>query len=597
MIVPGGAALFQLSVPSVLPSFDIARVKLPATGLAPEFAEALTALLPGVVLPQFGGSGRQALAEGGKELPDGVEVASSDDESPDPDAEGAIAWLPAPLAATDPIPVEASADDLGPAEIRLGHVVSPAEAAPPVPTGQREQVSAPVAAPIALAATPPTPAEDRPATPPAAIVAGSGPTVSPALDPVATALARPPHPTVREPGTPHPVTAVGAPIVSPDRVSTTPVVQTTTPPAARAQPLEPATPPVVPQDVDSPTRPIAEGLGETLVAWANPAAAATPTAPAIPAARAAPIAILADVVPTAPQVAETSAQPVVESPVRASPQQPAPHRPEPELVASDAQAPSSAISPRAEAPVAIVLPRIVGTPLSAPASERPANEASAMVRMSEPVLARTDPAPEPAARATPVVTARREAAPEAIIPAAPTIPLAEALAPLRRPAPRDSTAMVTVTQLAPEAPRLPSAPQPIDAAAQGQIDTSRDQWMATMIERIEALRDAAPVRETSLRLAPDALGTLDVTVTQDGDGIQVHFTVETAAARALISDAQPRLVELAEARGLRVTQTSVDAGAAGQGQGQGQRQEPTRASAPAPARTAAESASTDERIA
>ena len=683
--------MFQLSVPSVLPSFDIARVKLPATGLAPEFAEALTALLPGIVLPPIGGSGRQALAEGGKELPEGADPGPSDGESPDP--EGAIAWLPAPLAVADPVAAEASADDVGrPAEVRPGHVLPLVETGPSAPTDQRNEVSPPVADAIARPWTSPTPPEDRPAPSLAATEATTVPVVPHAPDRVTTravaavpvqspeapaplaataataAPADPSLPIVRDPvaprgstAVPHPGEAIGRTDVSPDRsgtvaggvvaapkaaprdrpsaapaaeattpavtphnhVGAAPVPDAATPPAApqdradtapvvrmsataaapqsaavTVQPVEAAPPRAARQDVDSPALSVPESQGVTVVARAqSPAAVPAPATSVIPAARAAPIAIPADVVPSAPRIMEATEQPVVVPAVRADSLQPASPSPGLELVPSSGHAPWPAASPRATTSPAIILPSTMGTPASAPTAERLTTVAPAAVPMPDPVLARTDPVAEPAARAAPVVAVRREAAPEATIPAAPAIPLAEALAPLRRTAPRDSTAMVAVTQLAPEAPRLPATPQPVDATAQGEIDTRRDQWMATMVERIEALRDAAPVRETSLRLAPDALGTLDVTVTQDGDGIQVHFTAESGAARALISDAQPRLVELAEARGLRVTQTSVDAGAAGQGQGQGQRQEATSAAAPAPARTAAESESTDERIA
>lgn len=100
---------------------------------------------------------------------------------------------------------------------------------------------------------------------------------------------------------------------------------------------------------------------------------------------------------------------------------------------------------------------------------------------------------------------------------------------------------------------------------QGALDMRRQEWMGQMIDQLEAMRDASPARETRLSLSPEALGKVDVSIRQDGDRIHVHFAAETQAARHLLTDAQPRLSELAEARGVKLGQTSVDGGGAGQG--------------------------------
>jgi len=52
-------------------------------------------------------------------------------------------------------------------------------------------------------------------------------------------------------------------------------------------------------------------------------------------------------------------------------------------------------------------------------------------------------------------------------------------------------------------------------------------------------------------------------VTQEGDEVQVRFTAESAAARQMIAEAAPRLAEMAEARGIRMGQASVDGGQSG----------------------------------
>lgn len=120
----------------------------------------------------------------------------------------------------------------------------------------------------------------------------------------------------------------------------------------------------------------------------------------------------------------------------------------------------------------------------------------------------------------------------------------------------------------------PSGVLPTDRAdptdsRQAAIDTRRDDWTRSLIDRIDASRDVANARDTRIRLIPDALGKIDVALRQQGDTLHVHFSAEVPATQALLVDAQPRLTELAEARGLRLGQSSVDAGTPGQASGQG----------------------------
>jgi len=100
---------------------------------------------------------------------------------------------------------------------------------------------------------------------------------------------------------------------------------------------------------------------------------------------------------------------------------------------------------------------------------------------------------------------------------------------------------------------------------QNMLDMRRQEWMGQMVDHVEAMRDASPAREMRLSLSPEALGKVDVSIRHDGDRIHVHFATETPATRQLLADAQPRLSELAEARGVKLGQTSVDGGGAGQG--------------------------------
>jgi len=101
--------------------------------------------------------------------------------------------------------------------------------------------------------------------------------------------------------------------------------------------------------------------------------------------------------------------------------------------------------------------------------------------------------------------------------------------------------------------------------AQTALDLTADSGLQRMIDRIETLRDAADSRDTRIRLIPDALGGIDVAVRREGDRVHVRFTAEHDATRALIADAQPRLTELAAARGVRIGDTSVSTGSGGGG--------------------------------
>lgn len=104
------------------------------------------------------------------------------------------------------------------------------------------------------------------------------------------------------------------------------------------------------------------------------------------------------------------------------------------------------------------------------------------------------------------------------------------------------------------------------SAQQSALDMRRDDWPQAMIDRIEALRDAANANDTRIRLVPDALGKVDVAIRHDGDAVHVQFNAEVPATRTLIAEAQPKLAEIAQARGIKLHQTSVDAGDAGSGQ-------------------------------
>ncbi|MCW3834822.1 flagellar hook-length control protein FliK [Sphingomonas canadensis] len=284
-------------------------------------------------------------------------------------------------------------------------------------------------------------------------------------------------------------------------------------------------------------------------------------------------------------------------------------------------APAVPVQPDAAAPqaeAAAVLSDLAGLPAVAPAARAPGFAPRAVLQADEAGSEATVPARiafahaaathagGTALAAVPAVAPRAVPA-EQVAPAALSFTLApqlaDALAPAtaRRPAAlaRDAALGIVSGTLTPDAPRTPLTPG-VQEVQQPVLDMRRHEWIGAMVERIEALRDAAGLREANIRLAPDALGTVDVSIRREGDALHVHFAADSAATRSMISEAQPRLAELAEARGLRLAGSSVDAGTAGQG---GQRQDPApRAqqlpSAPPPARADGAAADeSDQRIA
>jgi flagellar hook-length control protein FliK len=243
------------------------------------------------------------------------------------------------------------------------------------------------------------------------------------------------------------------------------------------------------------------------------------------------------------------------------------------------------------------------------------------------IAVKADPAPQPAAPAAADLALQAGAAPKPALPAkgdtaaAPPQPVAlptvetaldvpalsgrPIVAPLAAlsldapVAPRKLIREIAGATFAPAAPDAPSAPgiaAPADMQ-QAALDTRRHEWMGAMIDRIETMRDASNTGDTRIRLAPAALGQVDISIRHEGDRIHVHFATETQAARQLLTDAQPRLNELAEARGVKLGQTTVDSGTAGSGQ-----QQNTATRQPVPLRSASAvtadvAADTDQRIA
>ncbi len=124
----------------------------------------------------------------------------------------------------------------------------------------------------------------------------------------------------------------------------------------------------------------------------------------------------------------------------------------------------------------------------------------------------------------------------------------------------DSAATISITG----APVERAIVQPAGDVRPSALNLRQDQGLQGVIDRIEILRDTATdganARDTRIRLVPDALGSVDIAVRKDGDVVHVHFTAENRTSAVLLADAQPRLAELAEARGVKLGQASVSTG-------------------------------------
>jgi hypothetical protein len=100
----------------------------------------------------------------------------------------------------------------------------------------------------------------------------------------------------------------------------------------------------------------------------------------------------------------------------------------------------------------------------------------------------------------------------------------------------------------PAAAMQSAAPLPAEVLAEHQLDLASDGvWLDQLARDIAgAGEDGAPLR---FRLNPEMLGSLRVEIRQEQAGAAVRLTAETEAARAIIADAQPRLVAEARAQG------------------------------------------------
>jgi flagellar hook-length control protein FliK len=194
--------------------------------------------------------------------------------------------------------------------------------------------------------------------------------------------------------------------------------------------------------------------------------------------------------------------------------------------------------------------------------------------------AATDTAqPLPAADATkdivaklqPQLAAIRDAAPRdaRVATAATTTPELAVAKPKARTASTDAIASIfaaptaqATTPLQDAGAATTTAAPAGDAAVTRELKVAQDgQWLDTLARDIAAT--AGKDGQMSFRLDPQHLGSLTVHISHSAEGASIRMTADTESGRAMLADAQPRLVAEARAQGLTLRDTSVDMGGSG----------------------------------
>ena len=104
-----------------------------------------------------------------------------------------------------------------------------------------------------------------------------------------------------------------------------------------------------------------------------------------------------------------------------------------------------------------------------------------------------------------------------------------------------------------EAPQALGAEQLIEQ----HLDLAHEgEWLDQLAKDIA--RSAGNEGGLRFRLNPENLGSLHVEMTQGPAGATIRMTADTEAARAIIAEAQPKLVAEARAQGLRIAESHVD---------------------------------------
>lgn len=215
-------------------------------------------------------------------------------------------------------------------------------------------------------------------------------------------------------------------------------------------------------------------------------------------------------------------------------------------------------SPKADQPGAVVVPPVAADAVDAapvsngtPRRESESAKAVAMtpqVSGDRPASSSGDSRPAPA---TVAATKSEAGGKDAAI----SPPAAPAAAP-----PQTAVALPVPPPFQPQAPTGPSVLPATDMAqvVMGHhLDLARDSAWLDQLAR-DIVSTAANDSQLRFKLNPEHLGSLHVELLRRDDGAAVRMTTESEAARAMLADAQGRLVAEARTHGMRITETSVD---------------------------------------
>lgn len=128
-----------------------------------------------------------------------------------------------------------------------------------------------------------------------------------------------------------------------------------------------------------------------------------------------------------------------------------------------------------------------------------------------------------------------------------------------------------------------AAPDHAEQSVARQLDLVRDHRWLDQIAR-DISQAATQQGHLRFQLNPEHLGALTVEIANSASGTSIRMTAETDQARAIIADAQPRLLAEVRAQGLRVAESHVDLnqqGSGGSASAQGQQQQPQQQQRPA----------------
>lgn len=246
------------------------------------------------------------------------------------------------------------------------------------------------------------------------------------------------------------------------------------------------------------------------------------------------------------------------------------------------------VQPRSAA--ATPAPAAMAAPVAAPAAVNPA--VSEAVTAQAAVTAAAPEAPTRktdrpvVARAEPQITASVDPAVVADTPdiAAAPVPLTDAPVTDSAEQPAAAAAAAVATSPAPAAPVIPAAATPaswnaapvtdataaapapshVDQTVTRHLDLARDtQWLDQLARDIS--QSVTRQNHMKFQLNPEHLGALTVEIANSAAGTAIKLSAETDQARAIIADAQPRLIAEVRAQGVRVAESHVDLNQQGNG--------------------------------